>query len=81
MTNDNMYMKDGKIDGKIGNFRKLGNRNEIEVMKLDVEQDGEEDAATSKAQPKKYENLTSNTNTNNDSQYNSSTHAGRDIIN
>ena len=61
------YVKEEENDGKIENLREPGNRNEIEVKKSDVESNGEEDGATtSKAQPKKCENPTSNTDTTND---------------
>ena len=46
-----------------------------------VEYDGEEDDATSKAQPKKCENPTSNTDTTNDNTCNSSTSASRNTDN
>ena len=42
-------VKKDENDGKIENVRKPGNRNEIEVMKSDVEYDGEEDGATREA--------------------------------
>ena len=59
------YVKEEENDGKTKNLREPGNRNEIEVMKSDVESNGEEDGATSKAQPKKCENSTSNDNIEN----------------
>merc|ERR1712238_104865 len=55
MTNDNTDMKDGKHGGKIKNLIEPSDKNEMEMMKTKVEYDGEEDGATSKAQPKKCE--------------------------
>ena len=74
-------MKQEENDGRIENVREPGNRNEIEVMKLDGESNGEEDGATREAQPKKYENPTSNIDTTNDNTCNSCTSASRDIDN
>ena len=50
-------------------------------MKSDVEYDGKEDGATKEAQPKKYENPTSNIDTTNDNTGNSCTSASRNIDN
>jgi len=76
------YVKEEENDGKIENLREPGNRNEIKVMKSDVESNGEEDGATtSKAQPKKCENPTSNTAMTNDNTGNSCTSARSDIDN
>ena len=46
-----------------------GNRNEIEVMETDVEDDGIENGVTREAQQQKCENPTPNTDTTNDSIY------------
>merc|ERR1712238_305170 len=56
--------KDVKKDengGKIGNLMEPGNRNEIKLMKTDGKSNGKDVGATSKAQQKKCENPTSNT--------------------
>ena len=74
-------VKKDENDGKIENVREPGNRNEIEVMKSDLEYDGEEDGATREAQPKKYENPTSNIDTTNDNTCNSCISASRNIDN
>ena len=43
------YVKQEENDGKIGNLMEPGNQNEIEVMKTDVEDDGEDDGVTREA--------------------------------
>ena len=68
---------------KVGNLMEPGNRNEIKLMKTDVAYDEEENDATKEAQPKKYENSTSNIDMTNDNTCNSytSTSARRNIDN
>ena len=58
--------KEWNHTGKIKNLIEPSDENEMKMMKTKVEYDGEEDDTTSKAQPKKYENLTSNTDMTND---------------
>merc|ERR1712238_199890 len=60
-TNDNTDMKDGKHGGRIKNLMEPSDEIENETTKTKVEYDGKEAGVTSKAQPKKYENPTSNT--------------------
>ena len=66
MIIDNMDMKGGKHGGKIKNLTAPNDKNEMEMMKIKVEQKGEDDGATNKEQPKKYENPISHTDMNND---------------
>ena len=54
-----------------------GNQNKTELMKTDVESDGEDDRPRRNLKRQKYENSKPNTDTTNDSRYNSCTSVGR----
>ena len=74
------YAKQKEKDGKNGKLMVPGNRNETELIKTDVESDGEDGGATGDPKQQTYGNLDPNTDTSNDSIY-SCTNAGRNINN
>ena len=67
----NKMKKEWNCTGKIKNLIEPSDENEMEMMKTKVEYDGEEDGTTSKAQPKKCKNPTSNTDPTTDNICNS----------
>ena len=74
-------MKEGKYTDKIENPIELGGENKNKEMKDKVEYDGDEDGVTRATKSKKCKNSTPDTNTINDSRYNSCTNASRNIDN